>query len=97
MEKQAKQQEPQIPLTDSEGYEEGSISTEAMIYEIHVRGQLDEKWADFFDGMQVKSLDNGEMILFGPITDQAALMGVLNKLGRLNLALLSIWEVKTNT
>jgi hypothetical protein len=97
MQKKAKQQEPQIPLTDSKGNQAGSIDLQAKIYEIHVRGQLDEKWADFFDGMQVKSLDNGEMILFGPITDQAALMGVLNKLGRLNLALLSIWEVKTNT
>jgi hypothetical protein len=44
--------------------------------------------------MQVRLLDNGEMILFGPIVDQAALMGVLNKIGRLNLTLLSVNEVK---
>ena len=35
-------------------------------------------------------MENGEMILYGPIVDQAALMGVLNKLGRLNLTLLSV-------
>jgi hypothetical protein len=34
------------------------------------------------------------MILFGHIGDQAALMGTLNKLYRLNLALLSVSEVK---
>jgi hypothetical protein len=38
----------------------------------------------------VKLLDNGEMILFGHIGDQAALMGILNKLYRLNLTLLSV-------
>ena len=41
----------------------------------------------------MKLLDNGEMILYGPIVDQAALMGVLNKLNRLNLAILSVNEV----
>jgi hypothetical protein len=43
--------------------------------------------------MEVKLLDNGEMILVGPIVDQAALMGILNKLSRLNLSLLSVHEV----
>jgi hypothetical protein len=62
-------------------------------YEIHVRGQLDESWSDWFEGLEVKLLDNGEMILFGHIGDQAALMGILNKLYRLNLALLSLSEV----
>ena len=41
----------------------------------------------------MKLLDNGEMILFGHIGDQAALMGILNKLYRLNLTLLSVSEV----
>jgi hypothetical protein len=34
------------------------------------------------------------MVLSGPIIDQAALMGVLNKLSRLNLALLSVNQIK---
>jgi hypothetical protein len=62
-------------------------------YEIHVKGQLDESWSDWLDGLEVKLLDNGEMILFGHIEDQAALMGTLNKLYRLNLTLLSVNEV----
>lgn len=60
------------------------------VYEIHVRGQLDSHWSAWLEGLEVKLLDNGEMILFGPIVDQAALMGVLNKLSHLNLALLSL-------
>jgi hypothetical protein len=64
------------------------------LFEIHVKGQLDSRWSDWLEGLEVQLLDNGEMILFGPIVDQAALMGVLNKLSRLNLALLSVNEIK---
>jgi hypothetical protein len=63
-------------------------------FEIHVKGHLDESWSDWLEGLEVKLLDNGEMILSGHIGDQAALMGILNKLYGLNLALLSLSEVK---
>ncbi len=59
-------------------------------FEIHVKGQLDESWSDWLEGLEVKLLENGEMILYGHIGDQAALMGILNKLYRLNLTLLSV-------
>jgi hypothetical protein len=59
-------------------------------YEIHVKGQLDASWSDWLEGLEVKLLDNGEMILYGHIGDQAALMGILNKLYGLNLTLLSV-------
>ncbi len=65
-------------------------------FEIHVKGQLDESWSDWLEGLEVKLLDNGEMTLFGHIGDQAALMGTLNKLYRQNLALLSVSEVNQN-
>jgi len=62
-------------------------------FEIRVKGQLDESWSDWLEDLEVKLEENGEMILFGHIGDQAALMGVLNKLYRLNLTLLSLSEV----
>ena len=62
-------------------------------YEIRVRGHLNSKWSDWLEGLEVKLLENGEMILSGYIIDQAALMGILNKLNRLNLTLLSVSEV----
>jgi len=62
-------------------------------FEIHVKGHLNNKWSDWLDGLDIKLLDNGEMILSGVIVDQAALMGILNKLNRLNLTLLSVSEV----
>jgi hypothetical protein len=69
-----------------------ATGTQTGCYEIRVKGQLDESWSDWLEGLEVKLLDNGEMILFGRIGDQAALMGVLNKLYGLNLALLSLGE-----
>jgi hypothetical protein len=66
------------------------------VYEIHVKGHLSSQWSDWLEGLQVKLLDNGEMILIGPIVDQAALMGVLNKLYCLNLTLLSVNNVNRN-
>jgi hypothetical protein len=62
-------------------------------FEIHVRGHLDRKWLDWLEGLEIKLLDNGEMVLSGTLVDQAALMGVLNKLNRLNLTLLSVSQV----
>jgi hypothetical protein len=68
--------------------------TRATFFEIHVKGHLDSRWSEWLEGLEMKYLDNGEMVLFGPIVDQAALMGIINKLSRLNLALLSLNEVK---
>jgi hypothetical protein len=63
------------------------------IFEILVKGQLNDNWSDWLEGMEVKLLDNGEMMLVGPVVDQAALMGILNKLSFLNLKLLSVNEL----
>ena len=61
-------------------------------FEIHVKGHLDKSWSDWLEGLEMELLPNGEMILSGYIGDQAALMGILNKLYSLNLALLSVRE-----
>jgi len=62
-------------------------------FEIHVKGHLDESWSDWLEGLELRLMDNGEMILSGYIQDQAALMGIINKLYRLNLSLLSVIKV----
>jgi len=64
----------------------------AKFFEIHVRGHLDSGWSEWLEGLQMQRLDSGEMILSGNLEDQAALMGVLNKLNRLNLTILSVFE-----
>ncbi len=59
-------------------------------YDIRVRGQLGQEWSEWFEGLALKPLENGEMLLSGRIIDQAALIGVLTMLNRLNLALISV-------
>jgi hypothetical protein len=71
-----------------------STSSRGGYFEIHIRGQLDESWSDWLEGLDVTLLENGEMILTGHIIDQAALIGTLNKLYGLNLTLLSVNEIE---
>lgn len=59
-------------------------------YEIHIKGHLNRDWADWLGNMHMCCLENGEMILCGVLADQAALMGILNKINCLNLAILSV-------
>ncbi|HLZ58243.1 MAG TPA: hypothetical protein VKR06_14990, partial [Ktedonosporobacter sp.] len=59
------------------------------IYQIVVKGHLDDEWSDWFDGLTITLVDNGDTILSGPIVDQTALHGVLIKIRDLGLPLLS--------
>jgi hypothetical protein len=60
------------------------------IYEIRVRGVLDRKWSDWFDGFTITPQANDETLLAGPVADQAALHGLLGKIRDLGLPLLSV-------
>ena len=71
-----------------------STGAPGAYFEIHVKGHLDDSWSDWLEGLEVKLVENGEMILFGHIGDQAALMGILSKLNGLNLTLISLNEKK---
>ncbi len=75
---------------DNDNRSDPSSRSDGGFFEIHVKGHLDDKWSDWLGGLDVKRLDNGKMILSGAIVDQAALMGILNQLHRLNLTLVSV-------
>jgi ABC-type multidrug transport system ATPase subunit len=59
-------------------------------YQIRVKGQLEGSWSEWFEDLALTPAGNGEMVLSGPIVDQAALHGVLAKLRDLGLPLLSV-------
>jgi hypothetical protein len=59
-------------------------------YEIWVKGHLDGRWSEWFDGLQITNLENGEAMLSGEIVDQAALHGVLAKVRDLGLPLVAV-------
>ena len=64
------------------------------IYEIRVRGHLEEKWSDQLGGLQIIATHgtNGrqETIIVGRLVDQAALTGVLHTLYELHLPVVSV-------
>ncbi len=62
-------------------------------YQIRVRGQLDPTWSAWFDGLTVTHEPSGDTVFAGPLPDQAALYGVLEKARNLNLTLLSVREL----
>ena len=59
-------------------------------YEIKIHGQLDCRWQDWFDDLNVTPTGDGDTILSGAIVDQAALYGVLKRINNLGLRLISI-------
>ena len=68
-----------------------SFSNDAPVpgwYLIRVRGHLNDTWRDWFVGLTIENLENGEAVLAGHL-DQAALFGVLESLHRLGIPVLS--------
>ena len=65
-----------------------------VIYQIRIKGHLGREWADWFEGLTLTALDNGETLLTGAVVDQAALHGVLRKVRDVGLPLLSVVRVK---
>jgi hypothetical protein len=67
-------------------------------YQIKVRGRLDEKWSDWFNGMALtfESAGNSWPIttLTGVVADQAELRGMLSKIWDLNLTVISVTQVE---
>jgi len=63
------------------------------VYQIRIKGQLGRQWTDWFEGLTLTLEDNGEMLLTGPVIDQAALHGVLRKVRDLGMPLLSVFRV----
>ena len=67
---------------------------EPGLYEIRIKGHLDDKWADWFEGLTITREVNGETLLTGPVVDQAALHGLLRKVRDLAMPLLSVTRVR---
>jgi hypothetical protein len=66
---------------------------EPGLYEIRIKGLLDDRWASWFEGLTLTREDNGETLLTGPVLDQAALHGLLRKVRDLGVPLLSVTRV----
>jgi len=63
---------------------------EPGLYEIRIQGHLNDRWADWFEGLTFIHESDGTTLLHGPLTDQAALHGVLNRIRDLSLPIISV-------
>ena len=65
-----------------------------VTYQIQVEGKLDEGWSGWFKDMTVTFERGSEgspiTTLTGPVADQAALRGILNRIWDLHLTVLSV-------
>ena len=66
---------------------------EAGRYEIRLRGRLDARWATWFDELSLSTESGGTTVLRGPVADQAALHGLLQKVRDIGLPLISVTHV----
>ncbi len=68
------------------------------VYQIKVKGKLPEHWSDWFNGMALtcETVRDGVSIttLTGPVIDQAALHGILDRILDLNLGLISVDRIR---
>ena len=66
------------------------MKNEHTHYHIRIKGHLDTRWQDWFDGLTITLTEDGDTFLSGFIVDQAALHGVLKKIRNLGLAIISV-------
>jgi hypothetical protein len=66
------------------------------VYRIVVRGELSERYAMAFEGMEME-VESGRTILTGEIIDEPHLHGILDRIGSLGLRLLSVESFPTET
>jgi hypothetical protein len=66
------------------------MSESPIIYQIRIKGHLGSQWVGWFDGLSITLEDNGDTLLTGPVTDQAALHGFLKRVRDLGMPLVSV-------
>jgi hypothetical protein len=63
-------------------------------YVIRIMGHLDKRWSGWFDGLTITLEADGTTLLAGPVSDQAALHGLLRKVRDVGLPLVSVIPVE---
>jgi hypothetical protein len=69
----------------------------APYYEIRLKGHLETRWVQWFEGLTITLEENGNTLLSGTLPDQAALHGILKKVRDLGLTLLSVNYVEPDS
>ncbi len=86
-----------MATTEPDSLDSGkSISAQnSELYEIRISGLLDPHWQPWFEGLTLiadAGYDDGQgsTLIIGPLADQPALHGILERIRDLNLTLISV-------
>ena len=71
-------------------------TSNAQHYEIRLKGHLNTRWRNQFEGMTIRLEEDGCTLLTGPVPDQAALHGLLKKVRDLGTPLVSVVQVQSS-
>lgn len=77
---------------DSKG--QGKTQRMGSTYQVRLKEILDDCWASCFDDWAISYDDDGTTVLAGPVRDQAALHGLLDRVRGLGLTLLAVTCMK---
>jgi hypothetical protein len=75
-------------MSDNQTFDEKH--NQHQYYEIRLKGHLDDRSADWFEGLTITLEEDGDTLLTGPVIDQAALHGLLKKVRDLGMPLVSV-------
>ncbi len=73
---------------------EGQDKLAPTLYEIRLKGYLDNQWAEWFYDLTFTHESDGTTTLRGPLPDQTVLHSVLDRIRDMNLRLISVTEVE---
>ena len=65
---------------------------EPLIYQIRLKGHLEDEWDDWFGDVTIRLIDDGTTLLTCRVVDQAELHGILRKVRKIGLTLISIQQ-----
>jgi hypothetical protein len=64
------------------------------MYQIRIKGHLDDRLSNWFEGMTIILEDNGETVISGPVVDQTELHDLLKQVRDLGMTLISVNRVQ---
>lgn len=67
------------------------------VYEIRIKGHLDQEWADWFEGLTLTLEEDGNTLFSGSVIDQSALYASLKRVHQLGLELISVNQIEPET
>ena len=66
------------------------IAADRVVYQVRVKGHLDDHWSAWFGDLAIDRHDDGTSTLTGPVADQAQLHGILAGLRDAGITLISV-------